>query len=177
MDAAAELDTLLRPYSAVAPVPWDTVMAAFQTRSASRSTAVDRYDIAVRTETLPVPRRFIGIWIEATTTQIHTVLIRQRTGAWQGPGISAWTEAADLGLSVTDIQRYLDARDLIRYITVTLHPLDDGWWTARCWAFRDFLDRLRNDLQAKILTAHTAAAHRRRRHLLTALYVPPASGV
>jgi hypothetical protein len=97
------------------------------------------------------------------------VLIRQRTGAWQGPGISPWTEAADLGLSTADIQLYLDIRDLMQYITSTLDPLDDGWWTTRCWAFRDFLDRLRNDLQAKILAAHKDAPHRRRRHLLTAL--------
>lgn len=172
MDAAAELDTLLRPYGSLKPVPWDDVLAALKTRSAGR--AMDRYDIAVRTETLPVPRRFIGIWIEASTTQLHTVLIRQRTGAMQGPGISPWTEAADLGLSVADIQRYLDIRDLMQHITSTLDPLDDGWWTTRCWAFQDRIREIRNSLQAKILAAHKDAPHRRRRHLLTALYVPPA---
>ncbi len=170
MDATAELDTLLRPYGVFKPVPWDDVLAALKTRSAARATAVDRYDIAVRTETLLVPRRFIGIWIEASTTQLHTVLIRQRTGAWQGPGISPWTEAADLGLSTADIQLYLDIRDLMQYITSTLDPLDDGWWTTRCWAFQDRIREIRNVLQAKILAAHKDAAHRRRRHLLTALY-------
>lgn len=172
MDATAELDALLRPYGVFKPVPWDDVLAAFRARSAARAPA--RYDIAVRTETFPVSRRFIGIWVTAPGYQVHQVLILQRSGAWQAPGISAWTEAADLGLSTADIQLYLDARDLIQRITATLDPMDDGWWTTRCWAFQDRIREIRDDLQAKILAAHKDAPHRRRRHLLTALYVPPA---
>jgi hypothetical protein len=168
MDATAELDALLRPYAVFKPVPWDDVLAALKTRSAA--TAVDRYDIAIRTETFPVSRRFNGIWVATPGYQVHHVLIRQRTGAWQGPGISVWAEAADLGLSTADIQLYLDTRDLIQCITATLDPLSDDWWTIRCWAFQDRIRQIRDDLQAKILAAHKDAPHRRRRHLLTALY-------
>jgi hypothetical protein len=162
MDAATELDALLRPYAVFKPVPWDTVLAAWRNRSAAR--APDRYDVAVRTESFPVSRRFNGIWIATPGYQVHHVLVRQR---WQGPGI--WTEAADLGLSTADIQLYLDARDLIQHITASLDPLRDDWWTIRCWAFQDRIRLIRDDLHTRIVAAAADAPWRRRRHLLTAL--------
>ena len=165
---APELHDLVGPYRLTDRdlVPWDTVLAEFRRRSADRVLRRPAYEVAVRTETLLRSRPHpTGTGWLVEPQELLSVVIRPIVTAEMAAsplfvaprpppeGTGVFRPAADLGLSATDIQLYLDACALMQHITSTHDPLVACGWTQRCWDFQDRLRPVRDDLKRRILAA------------------------